>query len=95
MTATYPVMRSAVTLSFRASGVCHHTKEGRHPWNYKAQMCLMVGHDKHSRNCHRILTVHNGRIISHKDCIFDLNLLQNTLPELIEIAETRHLFLEF
>ncbi len=81
---------------FFAPGVYHLTKEERHStWDYKAQLCRMLGYDKISRDCYKILTILDGKILSRKDVVFDVEYLMYSLPDLIEAAEGRDGFLEF
>jgi hypothetical protein len=55
----------------------------------------MLGYDEISRDCYKILTIPDGKIISRKDVIFDVEHLVYSLPDLIEAAEGRDGFLEF
>jgi hypothetical protein len=69
---------------FFTPGVYHLTKEERHStWDYKA----MLGYDELSRVCYKILTVPEGKILSRKDVIFDVDYLKYSLPDLIDALD--------
>jgi hypothetical protein len=59
-----------------------------------AKLCRMMGFDELSNN-YRILTVPEGKILSHKDCIWDNNLLQYSLSELMSNSEHHKDLLQF
>jgi hypothetical protein len=81
---------------FYAPGVYHMTKEERRgTWDYKAQLCRMLGYDDLSRDCYRILTVPDGKILSRKDCLWDNALKQYSPAEIIDASENRVDLLEF
>jgi hypothetical protein len=46
----------------------------------------MMGFDE-LNNCYRILTVPEGKILSRKDCIWENNLTQYSLSELMSDSE--------
>jgi hypothetical protein len=75
---------------FFAPDVYHLTKEERKgTWDYKAKPCRMLGYDDLSRDCYRILTVPEGKILSRKDCLWDNALLKYSITEIVDCRETR------
>ncbi len=93
LTGKKPVINQLV--HFFAPGVYHLTKEERRKtWSPKAKLCRMLGFDELSSN-YRILTVPEGKVLSRKDCIWDNNLLQYSLSELMSSSEHHKDLLQF
>jgi hypothetical protein len=86
LTGTRPDISNMV--HFFAPGVYHLTKEERKgTWDYKAKPCRMLGYDDLSRDCYRILTVPDGKILSRKDCLWDNALMSERRADLLEFSD--------
>ena len=70
---------------FWSPGVYFKTKEERSTgaWDAKAGKCRMLGCDERCKNAYMILTIPEMKIISRKDCIFQENLADYNISELM------------
>jgi len=66
-------------------GVYHVSKDERKStWDPKAKLCRFLGYDPISRDCFKILSLPDGKILSRKDCVFDMETIQPNMQELLD-----------